>query len=241
MTGKFFIGLISGTSIDGVDAVLVRFARRRCHLMAARTVPYPAALRRDLGSCIRAPERVALRQAGELDIRIGRFFADAALRLLQASGIAGSELAAIGSHGQTVLHAPDGRFPFSMQLGDPGTVAAVTGITVVADFRGSDLALGGQGAPLVPAFHQWLFGHRQQARAVVNIGGIANITVLHPGREVTGFDIGPGNTLMDAWCRHHLGKPFDTGGRWASSGTVQESLLARLRRDAAQEHGPGAL
>jgi anhydro-N-acetylmuramic acid kinase len=162
---------------------------------------------------------------------MGTFFADCALDLIAHARVERDAVRAIGHHGQTIFHEPTGKEPFTMQIGDPNVVAANTGICTVADFRRLDMALGGQGAPLVPAFHAWCFGVPEESRAVVNIGGIANITALQPNHAATGFDTGPGNTLLDLWVRRHRGENFDRNGAWAASGKVSEALLADLLKE----------
>jgi anhydro-N-acetylmuramic acid kinase len=219
-----YLGMLSGTSIDGVDAVLAEIGEDECRIIAAKTTSFPPALLARLQNLVETPQ-TSLRDFGALDVALGRLFAECALELIAAAGLRPTQVAAIGSHGQTVYHDPYGEEPFSLQLGDANTIAARTGITTVADFRGLDVALGGQGAPLVPAFHAWRFGHASEQRAVVNIGGIANITVLAPGREIRGFDTGPGNTLLDLWIRRCKREPFDRGGSWAASGNVNDRLL----------------
>ena len=220
-----FLGMISGTSIDGVDAVLAEIGDTDFRIVDANTTPFPPDLHTRLGKLVETPQ-TSLRELGALDVAVGRFFAECALRLIASSGLRSKDVAAIGSHGQTVYHEPLGPEPFSLQLGDPNVIAAMMGTTTVADFRRLDVALGGQGAPLVPAFHAWRFGHAREQRVVVNIGGIANITVLAPGREVTGFDTGPGNTLLfDVWIRASKQQSYDDRGRWAAGGVVNRALL----------------
>jgi anhydro-N-acetylmuramic acid kinase len=219
-----FLGMLSGTSIDGVDAVLVDIGDDECRIVRAKTTPFPPELLARLQNLVETPQ-TSLRNLGALDVAVGRFFGQCALELIAAAGLNPTDIAAIGSHGQTVYHDPHGAEPFSLQLGDPNAIAANTGITTVADFRRLDIALGGQGAPLVPAFHAWRFGHASEQRAVVNIGGIANITALAPSRDVRGFDTGPGNTLLDLWIRRCKQQPFDRDGSWAASGNVNERLL----------------
>ncbi len=230
MAGNLYVGLISGTSMDGVDAVLAAIDDHRCVIRDAATTPYPVALadrlRRALGA---GPQSVV--ELGRLDVALGRFFADCALSLLKDAGCATDEVAAIGHHGQTLYHAPDGDEPFSWQIADPNIVAARTGIATVADFRRLDVACGGQGAPLVPAFHHWWLHSETQTRVVLNIGGISNITVLDPAMAVAGFDTGPGNTLLDAWHARHNGRRFDADGAWARTGSVHEGLLDLLLQD----------
>lgn len=238
MTDELYIGLMSGTSMDGIDAVLVEIGDRSCAIHGTHSLAYPGDLRNRLERAVIDPGAVDLIEIGTLDKQVARSFADAALGLLKTSNIVATAITAIGSHGQTVLHRPDLPEPFSVQLGDPGTIATAAGITVVADFRNADLALGGQGAPLVPAFHRWAFGDTHINRAVVNIGGIANVTLLYADGTTTGFDTGPGNTLLDQWCKEHHGAPFDDAGAWAAQGSVHPELLKIMRTDAYFELAP---
>lgn len=226
-----FIGLISGTSMDGIDTVIVSFRPAAVQLLAKLEYPYPRELRRDLQQAINYPDSCGVDQIGTLDRQVGESFRDAALAIIADAGLAASDIKAIGSHGQTLRHRPDAAVAFSLQVGDPATIALGTGITTVADFRRADIAAGGQGAPLVPPFHHWLFGETAN-RVVLNIGGIANITILGETRDSTsGFDTGPGNVLLDRWSHQHLGKPFDRNGDWAASGAVEAELLGRLLSD----------
>ena len=228
-----YIGLMSGTSIDGIDAALVSIPLNgRLTLLASHQHPFPAALRNSI-QALMLPGPDEIEREGELDVQLGRLFADAAKTLLAKSGVSASSIRAIGSHGQTIRHRPHAAYPFSRQIGNPSVVAEETGITTVADFRARDLAAGGQGAPLVPAFHQWFFRKPGGNRAIVNIGGIANITWLPAtdGGLVLGFDTGPGNTLLDQWVARHRNEPYDRDGAWAASGRVQNDLLARLMAD----------
>ncbi len=233
MKVDLFVGLISGTSVDGIDAVLVRFDDQAIDLLATLSHPYPAQLRDRLLKAINNPGSTNVDEVGALDTEVGEAFRDAALRLLEASGQSASHVKAIGSHGQTLRHMPDTSPRFTMQIGNPSIIAAGTGMTTVADFRRQDLALGGQGAPLVPPFHEWLFRREGAPTVVANIGGIANITIL-PGDSAParGFDTGPGNTLMDAWIRKTRNLPFDHEGQWAAAGSVRPALLESMLRDA---------
>lgn len=227
---RYFLGMISGTSVDGVDAVICEFGDRSCTIVQAQTFAYPPAIERRIQSLIRTGEG-QLAEIGALDVAVGRFFADCAVAIIRAAGVDSKDVAAIGHHGQTIWHEPNPPEPFSWQLGDPNSVAAITGIDTVADLRRLDMAFGGQGAPIVPAFHQWLFASDAAARVILNVGGIANLTLLAPGREVLGFDTGPANTLLDAWTRDCLDQPFDANGHWSASGTVDQRLLAELLDD----------
>lgn len=227
-----FIGLMSGTSMDGIDAIVVRFGKQDAQLLASLEHPYPEPLRQKLLQAMRTPESCNVDDVGTLDRQVGISFRDAALAVLAKTGLVASDIVAIGSHGQTLRHRPDAPTPYSLQIGDPATIAVGTGITTVADFRRADIAAGGQGAPLVPPFHQWLFGQGGNPRVILNIGGIANITVLGEDKEVPlGFDTGPGNTLLDGWIQANLNKPYDQDGTWAASGRVAVKLLHALLAD----------
>jgi anhydro-N-acetylmuramic acid kinase len=223
-----YAGLMSGTSMDGVDAVVLEIDGADCRVTAALHRDYPQALAARLRAAVADPDRVGLDGYGQLDAEVGVAFADTALALLAQAGIAASQVRAIGSHGQTVLHRPRAAPAYTVQIGDPNRIAERTGIDVVADFRRRDMAAGGEAAPLVPAFHAAVFGRPGESRVVVNIGGIANITVLGADGTVTGFDTGPGNCLLDLWAQTQLGTPFDRDGAFARSGHVSAALLGRL-------------
>ena len=225
--GGLFLGLISGTSVDGIDAALVSF-EPALTLHAGRTWPMPEALAQEVLRVSQTDSRISLDYLGALDTRLGVAFADAANAMLGTSGVDRARVVAIGSHGQTLRHRPDGDAPFSLQLGDASLIAERTGITTVADFRRRDVAAGGHGAPLVPAFHAAIFRDPYESRAILNIGGIANLTLLPISGPVRGFDTGPGNGLMDAWCLRHRGERFDRGGAFAAGGRADPQLLARL-------------
>lgn len=227
----YFIGLMSGTSMDAVDAVLVSFSEGAMTLAATHSHPIPAQTRYALERFVTHTVH-EIHEFGELDVLMGELFAHAALQLAPKAP-PGAEILAIGSHGQTVFHAPGHTHPFTLQIGDPNIIAERTGITTIADFRRRDMAAGGQGAPLVPAFHNAIFRSPDHNRVVLNIGGIANITVLPADarQPVCGFDTGPGNTLLDAWARRHLNQPMDRDGRWASSGQINSGLLERLLQE----------
>lgn len=226
---RYYIGLMSGTSVDSVDAVLVSFEGPGVEILTTYSHPLAETLQFALRKAAQTPPDEPIENIGSLDRQVGEVFRDAALELLDRSGVKPAEVAAIGSHGQTVRHQPNALRPYTLQIGNPDTIAAGTGITTVGDFRSSDIAAGGQGAPLVPPFHAWLFGQPGRSRVIVNIGGIANITVL-PGDDtpVTGFDTGPGNTLLDGWVARHRGRKFDERGDWAASGRCSEELLENL-------------
>lgn len=218
--------------MDAVNAVLADISPAGFRTLAARAEPLPEALvarlRRLAIPGAQAVDSDALDELGELDALVGELFAAAALGLLAARELQPSAIRAIGSHGQTLRHRPRAPRPFTLQIGDPNIIAARTGIPVVADFRRRDMALGGQGAPLVPGFHAAVFAGPDEYRAVLNLGGVANLTLLAPGRPVTGFDTGPANGLMDAWTRRHLQAPFDAHGAWAATGEVSAPLLEAL-------------
>ncbi|MBU3649918.1 MAG: anhydro-N-acetylmuramic acid kinase [Limnohabitans sp.] len=221
-----YIGLMSGTSLDGVDGVLVTFDNHQPRLWAQAEWPMPSALR---------AEFLALNQPGANEIHRAALAANALMagyaavvaQLLQTSGLSATDVRAIGAHGQTVRHQPGGHdgLGYTVQLNQPALLAERTGIDVVADFRSRDLAAGGQGAPLVPAFHQHLWAQAGQTVAVLNLGGIANLSLLHADGRVEGFDTGPANVLLDAWCQRHRGEPFDAAGAWAAQGQVQSDWL----------------
>ena len=232
-----FIGLMSGTSMDGVDGVLADFgdSGQPTQVLASASRPFSPALRQEL-LALNTPGDNELHRAALAANALARLYAQVVTDLLHASQIAPAQITAIGAHGQTVRHRPqefDGT-GYTLQLNQPALLAELWGIDVVADFRSRDVAAGGQGAPLVPPFHRAAFGHATQNRAVLNIGGISNITLLPGAASVAdapliGFDCGPGNALMDAWCHMHTGAAFDDRGRWAAQGVVQAALLAALQ------------
>ncbi len=225
-----YVGLMSGTSMDGIDAALIRLRSGRPRLLHALAHPWPHGLAERLRRLSQGS--TTLTELGELDHLCGLAFAAAAERLLHEAAVEPAAVTAIGSHGQTIHHRPSPPAPFTLQIGDPNLIAQRTGITTVADFRRRDMAAEGQGAPLVPRFHQALFAHERRNRVVLNIGGIANITVLPAGREVSAaFDTGPGNCLMDAWYRRHREEPYDRDGDWAATGAVVAPLLQALLQD----------
>lgn len=225
-----YLGLMSGTSADGIDAAVVDFSQTQPRLIATHYDPYSPTLRKKILDLCESGENEIERLA-ELDVLLGKQFAHAANTLLKNQAISFKDIKAIGSHGQTIRHYPHRQF--TLQIGDPNIIAAETGITTIADFRRKDLAYGGQGAPLVPAFHQTIFLSEKINRVIVNIGGIANITLLacNVREAIIGFDTGPGNTLLDAWIQFHLKQPHDKDGAWATQGTVQPDLLERLLAD----------
>ncbi len=233
---ELYIGLMSGTSTDGVDAALVDFGSDTVELIDFVFHPFDAELRAAIQSLSNINNKVSLIEYGSIDCQLGHLFAATANLLIANNRDYINNIKAIGSHGQTVCHHPNGLFPFSLQIGDPNIIAEKTGITTVADFRRRDMACNGQGAPLVPAFHQAIFRHPTLNRCIVNIGGIANITVLpapkNPDQKVFGFDTGPGNTLMDGWIFRHQNLPFDRNGDWAKTGEIDHLLVGKLKQDA---------
>ncbi len=227
-----YVGLMSGTSLDGVDGVLVDFAGDTPQVLAHHALPFDAALKTEL-MALNTSGADELHRASLAANALVRLYAQTVQALLANTGFAAHDVQAIGAHGQTVRHQP-GLFDgtgYTTQINNPSLLAELTGIAVVADFRSRDVAAGGQGAPLVPLFHQGFFGQTQHASGVLNIGGIANLSVLHPSGDVLGFDCGPGNALMDHWCQQHTGQAFDHNGTWASTGQVIEALLDRLMQE----------
>lgn len=228
-----FIGLMSGTSLDGVDGVLADLADGRITMLAHASAALPDPLRSELLALNRTADNELHRAALAANALV-RTYASVVRRLLDETGFEAADVTAIGAHGQTIRHQPgavDG-IGYTLQLNNPALLAELCDIDVVADFRSRDIAAGGQGAPLVPAFHRAIFGRAGESLAVLNIGGISNLSVLpSDGGMVLGFDCGPGNALMDHWCRTHTGQPFDDGGRWAASGHVDPLLLARMRAE----------
>jgi len=248
---ELYIGLMSGTSLDGIDAALVDFKSTKARLVEFEYLPFPGDIQNTIQQLSKPDTLISLKEYGTLDARLGHLFAEAVNTLLAKANIPASLVNAIGSHGQTIYHAPDIRlpgitdasqstknrrqpFPFSLQIGDPNIIAELTGITTVADFRRRDIAAKGQGAPLVPAFHHAVFHHPDEHRCIVNIGGIANITVLPKlqSAAVIGFDTGPGNTLMDLWIKLQRNQSYDKNGAWAKTGNIDHDLVALLKQDA---------
>ena len=227
--GEIFVGLMSGTSLDGVDVAIADFTESPPRILHCATHPYQDSMRQYLRQLCQNPS-TSLDALFEIDAQLADIYAAAVSQALDDAGLERRTVSAIGCHGQTIRHSPDTAIPYSAQIGDPNRLAAASGITTVADFRRKDIALGGQGAPLAPAFHQFVFRDASEDRAVINIGGIANITWLPAATEqaVLGFDTGPGNTLMDHWVREHFGSDFDDGGAWASGGRIIDSLLNQM-------------
>jgi anhydro-N-acetylmuramic acid kinase len=234
---KLYIGLMSGTSADGIDLALVDFSSGKTKLIASYYQAYDDATRQKI-TALYQPSHNEIDRAFSLDITLAHQFSDAIEKLLQQENLVTDDIAAIGNHGQTIRHRPtqnsEIEAAFTLQIGCNQTLAVLTGIRVIGDFRTKDVALGGQGAPLVPAFHQFLLPPAQHDTFLVNIGGIANITFLpkeNSSKNVIGFDTGPGNALLDAWCFQHTGYRFDNNGDWGSSGKINQTLLMQLLND----------
>ena len=228
MSKERYIGIMSGTSLDGVDVVLCDIDAISCDLVASLEYPMPSELKSDILQMIEG--KSSLEVFGEIDHRLGLLFTQAVGALLIREKIDIKDIIAIGLHGQTLWHAPEGEYPFSMQLGDPNLLTAKTGIPVVADLRRKDVAMGGQGAPFAPAFHAFLFSGLSEHVAIVNIGGMANITVL--GEKLIGYDTGCGNVLIDMWIAKHQNVAYDKDGLWAREGKVNYTLLDTMMQDA---------
>src|SRR5690554_3157837 len=225
-----YLGLMSGTSADAIDAVAVSFANRgQLNILGHHSEILPAEIRQQIHQ-LALPGSNEIDRLGSLDVHLAELFADCINALTTKLALNPKDVRAIGSHGQTIRHRPPkpGNTHFTLQIGDPNIIAQRTGITTIADFRRRDMAAGGQGAPLVPAFHQAAFHHKNADRLIVNIGGMANITWLPKMGGALGFDTGPGNVLMDSWVMRHLNKSYDAGGAWAKSGKVDSALLAEL-------------
>lgn len=228
---ELYIGLMSGTSLDGVDGALVDFSRPSPHVLGHASHGFRPDLREQLLTLNRSDTDELHRSALAANA-LAKVYAAVVAELLQSSGLQASMIRAIGAHGQTVRHRP-GEFDgtgYTLQINNPALLAELTGVDVVADFRSRDVAAGGQGAPLVPAFHRAVFGASGEPVAVLNLGGIANLTLLNADHDspILGFDCGPGNVLLDAWCLRHRGQPFDADGAWAASGKVHAALLKQL-------------
>lgn len=231
MKEALYIGLMSGTSVDGIDSALVSCNGNSIDLLTTHQHELPPAVCERIAQLSHSGND-EIERLGPLDRELGTLFAAAALSLIKKSGTHAEQVRAIGSHGQTVRHRPpsggSGANSFTLQLGDPNTIAELTGITTVADFRRRDIAAGGEGAPLAPGFHAAAFARQNVNRAVVNIGGIANASLLQGPDLRMGFDTGPGNTLLDHWIRRHRGERFDRDGQWSSQGRVAAGLLTDL-------------
>lgn len=230
---SLYIGLMSGTSLDAIDASLVEISDKKVVFKNAVSYPIPPSLKQQLLKLISNKGDDTIDLLGEVDAQLGILFADACNQLLKNNTLTAKDIKAIGSHGQTIRHRPENNLAFTLQIGDASRIAELTGITTVTDFRRRDIAAGGQGAPLVPAFHRAVFSSATEHRCIVNIGGMANISYLpkNNNEATSGFDTGPGNVLLDSWCQRHTGKPYDKNGDWARSGTVSEKLLEMMLKD----------
>ena len=227
MLTRYYIGIMSGTSLDGVDVVLCEIDATQCRWGYAIEYPLPLELKGEILQTIAGETSVA--KVGELDHRLGLLFSRAVKLLLKESGFDKEQICAIGLHGQTLWHQPKGDVGFTMQLGDPNILTTKTEICVVADFRRKDVALGGEGAPLAPAFHEFIFSNMSKKVSVLNVGGMANITIL--GEKLLGYDTGCGNVLLDMWIDKHKSLPYDKDGRWARNGKVDEMLLSCMKKE----------
>ena len=227
MNKELYIGIMSGTSLDGVDVVLCEIDATSCSLISSLEYPMPLELKTDILTMIEG--KSTLEQVGQMDNSLGMLFTQAVGALLIREGVDSSTVKAIGSHGQTLWHQPQGGYGFTMQLGDPNILTANVDIPVITDFRRKDIALGGEGAPFAPAFHEFIFGNINTSVCVVNIGGMANITVLD--EKLIGYDTGCGNVLLDLWISEHQGNTYDKDGEWARSGRVDLTLLDSMMSD----------
>ncbi len=239
MADSYFIGLMSGTSVDGIDAALISINHNKIRCLATQSVEFSPSLRSAiLDAC--SQNLATADEAAQLDHQLAEDYAKVVHSLLAGSTLSPENIIAIGSHGQTINHAPDARPPFSLQIGNAQHLANLTGIAVVSDFRSADMAVGGQGAPLAPAFHNDIFRSEEENRVVANLGGIANISVLAQDKDanVIGFDTGPANALMDYWINVHLGKRYDKSGRWAASGSVDQDVLSTMLADPYFQRPP---
>ena len=231
MSKEYYIGLMSGTSVDGIDAGLYDLSGRLPQVIDFYYQPYPSEVKQKIHQLCKNYQAISLQDYGQLDTQLGKLFAEASLTLLNKAKIDAKDIQAIGSHGQTLYHSPNTTPPFTLQIGDANIISQRTGITTIADFRRRDIAAGGQGAPLVPAFHQAIFQTDKENRVIVNIGGIANLSILpkDTAKNIIGFDTGPGNTLMDNWISRHKSCTFDNNGDWAATGSIQADLLKQLK------------
>jgi len=230
---ELYIGLMSGTSMDGIDAALVEIDEGNIQLIASHSHPIPPSLKEKLKLLSLDSKQASIDMLGEADTELGITFADAVLQLIEKSCIKAEQVTAIGSHGQTIRHRPDLQNSFSLQIGDANRISHLTGITTVADFRRKDMAAGGEGAPLAPAFHQQVFHSNEKNLAILNIGGISNLTFLPADKKLPcfGFDCGPGNMLMDAWIQKNKRKNYDKNGDWAASATAETDLVNQFMQD----------
>ena len=238
-SSELFIGLMSGTSLDGVDGVLVDFSTTYPQVLAHQALPFTPTLKQELLT-LNTPSDNELHRAALAANSLVEVYAQTVQALLTSTQTGLADVCAIGAHGQTVRHQP-GAFDgtgYTLQLNNPALLAERTGIDVVADFRSRDVAAGGQGAPLVPVFHQGIFGQTESSIGVLNIGGIANLSILHANGDVLGFDCGPGNALLDHWCQQHTGNAFDNNGNWGASGSLIEPLLQTMLNESFLHQAP---
>ncbi|WP_333608116.1 anhydro-N-acetylmuramic acid kinase [Arsukibacterium sp.] len=225
-----YMGIMSGTSLDGIDVVLADIGPHAISSQASLLIPFSPALRQSLQQ-LSQPGNNEIELLGPTELQLAEAYAGAVAQLLQQAGVKASAITAIGCHGQTIRHRPDGQWPFSYQIGDMHKLAMLSQLPVIADFRRKDIAYGGQGAPLVPAFHRAVFHQPGKRRAIINIGGIANVTLLLPDNQVLGFDSGPGNALMDNWMQQINGQAYDQHGQFAASGQWQPALLQAMLQE----------
>jgi len=230
MANELFIGLMSGTSVDSIDAAAISNDKQSFTVVATHTHPIPQLLKEKILQLCQPGEN-EINRMGELDTELGALFAQATLTLLDSASIEAKNVIAIGSHGQTIRHAPDHKHPFTLQIGNPAVISEMTGITTIADFRRADMAAGGQGAPLVPAFHHAVFQEDNIKRVIVNIGGMANISILNDPKRVSGFDTGPGNVLLNEWIKKCKNLEYDKNGEWAEANTCNQQLLGNMLED----------
>ncbi|MBL7003885.1 MAG: anhydro-N-acetylmuramic acid kinase [Gammaproteobacteria bacterium] len=226
----FYIGIMSGTSLDGIDIALVTFKQNKTKLIDSVTVPYQHKTKEKIDTLVNSRE-CSLHLLCEVDRQIATEYTSAVLELLKINNLEPQQIKAIGCHGQTIKHSPNNDIPYTFQIGDPNTLAALSGITTVADFRRKDIALGGQGAPLTPAFHQHAFQDKEKNRLIINIGGITNVTILpkeNSPLEIIGFDTGPGNTLMDHFFQMNFQQPYDKSGDLAKQGKILKPLIDHI-------------
>ncbi len=229
---ELYIGIMSGTSMDGIDAVLVTFEGQKNQIIESHSQAFPGDLKARLDRLLNNYQ-TTLREIGEIDHYLALCYADTVKNLICKTTFNPQQIRAIGCHGQTVFHSPGTRFPFTMQLGDGNLISTKTGIKTVVDFRRMDMAFGGGGAPLTPAFHQAFLNDKQEKKVILNLGGIANITILaSEDKNVLGFDTGPANCLMDSWIQYIKGEKYDNGGNWAKSGKVIDELLNEMLNEA---------
>ncbi len=225
MAAQLFIGIMSGTSLDGVDAALCELSSVNCKVLATHFVPYPTEVKTEL-LALHFVSKNELENAALMANKLAHLYAKATNDLLSKNGLQANKIAAIGCHGQTIRHRPE--LGFTLQIGNSALLAELTNISVISDFRSRDIAAGGHGAPLVPAFHQAVFGSKSKNRVILNIGGISNITYLPTNGAIIGFDSGTGNMLLDSWAKLKLGKDYDANGDWAASGVIHESFLSNM-------------